>query len=166
MAEETMTKAALLEALREGAAETVATLAALPQPRFAEGLYENGWSGRQILAHLAAIEWTYPRLLDIPTGAAASGAGAEGSSSPRGGMEGYNARQVDKRADATIGELLDEFGRNRAATIAAVEGADDDVLARPTRSAGGRTGSLGRVFYEVAVLHVQEHVRDIAGGRS
>lgn len=161
-----VTKEELLEALGTSGSEASATLRALPTSTFEAGRYESGWNGREILAHLAAIEWTYPRLLEIPAASGDAAATADRESAPRGGMDGYNARQVEKRAGATTGELLEEFERNRAATIAAVEGADDGVLARPTRSAGGRTGSLGRVFYEVAVLHVQEHVRDIAADGS
>jgi hypothetical protein len=160
----TVTKEELLEALRSSGSAASATLRALSISAFEVGRYESGWNGREILAHLAAIEWTYPRLLEIPVASEDAAAAADRESAPRGGMDGYNARQVEKRAKATIGELLHEFERNREATIAAVEAVGEPVLATPTRSAGGRSGSLGRVFYEVAVLHVQEHVRDIAGG--
>jgi hypothetical protein len=163
MASEVMARDELVRELREGGAEALATLRALPEAAFEEGRYENGWNGRQILAHLAAIEWTYPRLLEIPSATAQSDESEGAGSAPRGGMDGYNARQVEKRAGATVAELIEEFERNRTATIAAVEGADEGLFATPIVSAGGRNGSLGRVFYEVAVLHVREHVGDIAG---
>jgi hypothetical protein len=56
-----------------------------------------------------------------------------------------------------------EFERNRAATIAAVEAADEALFARQIRSAGGIVGPLAEVFHQVAVLHVLGHARDIAG---
>ena len=40
----------------------------------------------------------------------------------RGGIDDYNARQVEKRAGATIAELLDEFAANRAKTVADGDG--------------------------------------------
>jgi hypothetical protein len=134
-----------------------------------EGRYENGWNGRQILAHLASIEWTYPRLVDIAREAASARApvagsrpGAPPTRAMRGGNDAYNDRQVARRAHLPAAELLAEFERNRAATIEAVERADDALFARTIRSAGGVTGTLAEVFYQVAVMHVLGHARDIA----
>jgi hypothetical protein len=61
-----------------------------------------------------------------------------------------------------VAELLAEFERNRATTIAAVEAVDEALLARRIRSAGGVVGPLAQVFLQVAVLHVLGHARDIA----
>jgi hypothetical protein len=79
----------------------------------------------------------------------------------RGGNDAYNERQVARRAHLRAAELLAEFEENRAATIRAVEAADEDLFSRPIRSAGGITGPLGQVFYQVAVQHVLGHARDI-----
>jgi hypothetical protein len=150
----------------------------LPASAFSAGRYENGWNAREILAHVAAIEWTYARLVDLAQEAAApttAPAPAEArrttpeespnlpSRPPRGGIDDYNARQVEKRADASIAELIDEFAANRARTIAAVEGMDEVLIARQIRSAGGITGGLSSVIYSVAVDHVMSHVGDITG---
>ena len=58
-------RAELLEALRASRDEVVAIVNAMSPNRLEEGRYENGWNGRQILAHIASIEWSYPRLIDI-----------------------------------------------------------------------------------------------------
>jgi hypothetical protein len=71
---------------------------------------------------------------------------------------------VSKRAHLTVPELLAEFETNRAATIRAVEAADEALFARPIRSAGGVVGPLALVFQQIAVAHVLGHARDIAGG--
>ena len=164
-------KRELLAALRRSRDEVLALVRALPPARLEEGRYENGWNGRQILAHLASIEWTYPRLIDIARGALTTGAGPvampAGGDLPtrgmRGGNDAYNDRQVAKRAHASPAELLAEFEQNRAATIAAVEAAAEDLFTRLIRSAGGVTGPLATVFHQVAVLHVLGHARDIGG---
>lgn len=166
----TPSKAELIAALRANEQQVIAALRALPPAEFEQGRYENGWNGRQILAHVAAIEWTYPRLLEIARQAPPAGGAEQPSANPptraaRGGIDAYNQRQVEKRATATIDELIAEFQRNRAATIAAVADADDRVLATPIRSAGGVTGPAGVVLSTVAVGHVSGHVRDITGGR-
>ena len=59
--------------------------------------------------------------------------------------------------------MIDEFERNRAGTIAAVDAADDALLQTSIRSAGGMTGALAGVLQAVAVGHVQMHVADITG---
>ena len=173
------TKAELLQALRSSAQEVVGRVSALPAEALDQGRYESGWNGRQILAHVASIEWTYPRLLDLAREAPAAAAPAAAPAQVRrtepgetpgtptrpmqGGIDGYNERQVEKRAEATVPDLLDEFQKNRAATIAAVEGADEALLATPIRSAGGITGPLAGVIFAVAVQHVLGHLNDIAG---
>jgi uncharacterized damage-inducible protein DinB len=158
-----MTRSGLLQALRASRDEVLTIVRALPAERLEEGRYENGWNGRQILAHIASIEWTYPRLIDI-----ARTPPAEETTPPtramRGGNEAYNDRQVSKRAHLTVPELLAEFETNRAATIRAVEAADEALFARPIRSAGGVAGPLALVFQQIAVAHVLGHARDIAGG--
>ena len=73
---------------------------------------------------------------------------------------------MSRRAHLPATELLREFEANRAATIGAVEAADDALLARPIRSAGGVVGPLARVLHQVAVVHVLGHARDMAGRAS
>ena len=153
----------LIADLRRQVEEVVAAFRAVPAERWEVGRYEGGWNARQILAHVAAIEWTYARLVDLAKSPAAEGSGEVRSAPPSGGMDGYNARQVEKRADATVEELIAEFERNRAATIASVEAADEAIFDQLVRSAGGRQGTLAQVFREVAIGHVGEHVRDVVG---
>lgn len=127
---------------------------------------------------MASIEWSYPRLIDIAKQAPAPAAKAAppearlaGHQEPsgtrtataRGGIDDYNQRQVEKRAGASVEELLAEFQKNRAATIAAVEAADEALLTTPIRSAGGISGALASVIDAIAIRHIMAHVNDIAG---
>ena len=157
------TRDELIAGLRESGENFTSLVAALPAASFEEGRYENGWNARQILAHVAAIEWTYPRLLELPLQPALAGASEPATRQTEGGIDAYNARQVTKREGVPVSELLAEFRRNRDATIAAVAAADQALLVLPITSAGGRTGPLGLVFEQVAVGHFVEHGRDIAG---
>jgi Mycothiol maleylpyruvate isomerase N-terminal domain len=178
---QTPTKVELLDALRSSGREVEERLGGLPAERFEEGRYEGGWNGRGILAHIASIEWTYPRLLDIareaPKESAASTPPDVRVTAPeqakdvptrpaQGGILSYNDRQVEKRADATVQDLLAEFKTNRAATIAAVEAAEESLFSKEIRSAGGITGPLAGVVNAIAVLHVKAHVQDILGEQS
>jgi hypothetical protein len=173
-----LTKEQLLDALRTTGQNAVERLRALPESSFAEGRYESGWDGRGILAHIAAIEWTYARLLDLaqdapPAPPAASAPDVRRttpeespnlpSRPPRGGIDDYNARQVEKRAELSVPELIEEFAANRARTIAAVEAMDPALASKVIRSAGGITGPLANVINAVAIDHVMSHVGDITG---
>jgi len=48
----------------------------------------------------------------------------------RGRVDAYNDRQVARRSHLSAAELLDEFERNRAATIRAVEAAGEELFGR------------------------------------
>jgi hypothetical protein len=78
-----------------------------------------------------------------------------------GGILSYNERQVEQRAVVSVADLIAEFEKNRMATVVAVEAADEDLMSREIRSAGGVTGPLAGVINEVAVLHVRAHLSDI-----
>jgi uncharacterized damage-inducible protein DinB len=164
----TLSKAELLEALRASRDEVVEIVRSIPPERLEEGRYESGWNGRQILAHVASIEWTYARLLDIARDATEETAAdaTPPTRTMRGGNDAYNERQVAKRANLSVADLLAEFEQNRAATIRAVEAADEALFTRRIRSAGGVVGPLASVFYQVAVAHVLGHARDIAEARA
>jgi uncharacterized damage-inducible protein DinB len=119
-AEGASSKDELLAALRASRDEVLAIVRALPPDRLEEGRHENSWNGRQILAHLASIEWTYPRLIDVAREAPAATSGSTGAAdgapptrSMRGGNDAYNERQVAKRAHLSAADLMAEFERLR-----------------------------------------------------
>lgn len=154
------TREALIAALQEDGEEFQQAVAQLPAEAFERGVYEQGWNARQLLAHIAAIEWTYPRLIERAEQR------ASGGDVPQGGgagfdMDAYNAKQVARREDQPVEQLLTEFRRNRAETIDAIRAVDDELLQQPTRSAGGVEGTLLDVLIGVAVGHVREHVSDL-----
>ena len=170
--QKTLSKAELLHRLAASGKDAVYKLRSLPAETFEQGRYESGWNRRQILAHVASIEWSYPRLIDVACQAISQGQaqppGGEGSAGiptrpAQGGINDYNQRQVEKRASATVSELIAEFETNRATTIAAFEAVDEPLFAITIRSAGGITGPLADVINAIAVLHVAGHVNDIAG---
>jgi hypothetical protein len=154
-------KGELIEAIEASGAEVLAALRALPPEAFARVGLDGVWTGREILAHIAAIEWTYPGLIDLARQAPAPG-DARPTATMRGGNDAYNARQIAKRADTPLPDLIDEFARNRATTVAAVAAVDEALLGVEIRSAGGVTGTLGEVLHWVAVDHVRAHLRDFA----
>ncbi len=152
------TKAELLAALEASRDELVGALDGLD---LSCGVYEGGWNGRQLLAHLASIEWTYPRILTLPP---ATDEEAERPRDTSVTVDDYNRRQVERREEASVEDLVAEFARNRANTIAAVAAHPGEEFARRVRSAGGTVGSLADVLWFVAVEHVRGHVADLRDG--
>ena len=158
-----ISKSDLLEGLRTSGDEVLSQLKNLPEDEFSGGRYENGWNGKQILAHVSSIEWTYTKLIGLTLNPVETKSPKPSSTDIKGGINSYNDRQVAKRDEWSISELLAEFEKNRAATIASVEELDDDALAREVTSSAGFQGPLADVLNYVAVVHVRQHVADIVG---
>ena len=149
------TKRELLAGLEASRDEVVGGLDGLD---LTSGVYEGGWNGHQLLAHLASMEWTYPKVLDLPPATDEEAARPRDTSET---VDDYNRKQVERRADASTEDLVAEFVRNRAQTIAAVAAHPEEGFARRVRSAGGTVGSLGDVLWFVAVEHVRGHLADL-----
>src|SRR5206468_10375004 len=90
----------LLDKLRTSGDRIVSKLRALPPDSFEQGRYESGWNGRQILAPLASIEWSYPRLVHLareaqspkPAETPQETSAEPASRPPPGRIDDYNAR--------------------------------------------------------------------------
>lgn len=152
------TKAELLAALESTRDEVVSGLDGLD---LSTGVYEGGWNGHQLLAHLASMEWTYPRLLELPDATDEEAARPRDTSVT---VDDYNRKQVERRAEIATEDLVAEFVRNRERTIAAVSAHPDEGFERRVRSAGGTVGTLADVVWFVAVDHVRGHLADLRGG--
>ncbi|MHB8573204.1 MAG: maleylpyruvate isomerase N-terminal domain-containing protein [Candidatus Dormibacteria bacterium] len=156
-----MDTSVLVEDLRRGGREAARRMLALPLSSLDAGGYEGGWTGRQILAHISSIEWTYPRIIDLArTGSSAAGTATAGAFD----IDAYNQRQVDRRADRTLEELVAEFTSNRDALVAAVETMDPALLEVQVESVARMTGSLDQVLRFVALTHVDDHLDQVAAG--
>ena len=164
MATDLVPKQQLLDGMQASMGEFLEAARSLPAERWSEGRYEEGWTARDILAHVASIEWTYPRILVLADQGPQETPTPEPKKGFRGGVGSYNQRQVEKRADATVEELIEEFERNRAATIAAVTEADEDLLRERVRSAGGIEGTAAEVLNYLTVIHLRGHLDDIRRG--
>ena len=156
-----ITKQQLLENMRASGREFVDAVRQVAPDRWPEGRYEEGWTAKDILAHVASIEWTYPKLLLLAAQPPTEDRDAEKRF--KGGIGDYNQRHVEKRRDNSLDELLEEFERNRSATIAAVEDANDALLGERVRSAGGVEGTAAEVLNYLTVVHVRDHLDDLKG---
>lgn len=156
----TNTVSELAEELRISGDEFRRRVSGFTAEELETGIYENGWNGQEVVAHIAGIEWSLPGLIKRTVAEPAPQESAPGQSPPRS-MDRFNAREVARRKEAGIGELLDEFTRNRETTIAAVQGLTSEELSTPARSLGGANGTLADVLRRVATDHLEQHLREI-----
>ena len=86
---------------------------------------ENGWSVKQVFAHLASMGAS-PSFFIGMAQRAASGAGGGGG----GGfdIDAFNKQQVEMRKDRSMAELLAEFRKGHEQGITLIDTTPDDVL--------------------------------------
>jgi uncharacterized damage-inducible protein DinB len=158
-----MNRDELITRLRHSGVDGLAAMQAVPEASLSLPGYENGWTVQQIMAHVASMEFTYRRLPDVARGS------RDAKTTPGGtfDMDGYNARQVAKRAERSPAELAAEFLSGRAALLVLAGELDEALLTVPIRSAGGVTGTLAEVLAGTAAAHVRTHSSDFirAAGR-
>ena len=103
---------------------------------------ENGWSLKQVFAHLASMGAS-PSFFIGMAQRAASGAGGGGGG---GGfdIDAFNKQQVELRKDRSMAELLAEFRQGHEAGIAMINSTPDDLLGKqlPDPFRGGMSTPL------------------------
>ena len=150
----------LMEDLRDSGVEFRDRVLGFSPGALETGIYENGWNGRQVVAHLAGIEWSLPGLINR-TRAGRKADLATPLAKESMTMDGYNAREVLRRRDTCLAELVDEFSRNREATIVAVASLTPGQLEASAKSLGGASGTVEGVLRRVAIEHLRQHLREI-----
>ncbi len=150
----------LVETLRIHGVGVIATLNALPSNVGARD-GAGPWGPHELVAHIASMEWTYPRLIEVADTARDASSDDRPRRGFRDGNDAYNARQLALRRSTPMADLVDEFARNRRATIEGVTNMDPSLLDAPLSSAGGVTGTLESVLTSVAITHVDEHLQEL-----
>jgi hypothetical protein len=92
-------------------------------------LLEGTWRVRDALSHLAARSNGVARVLQRVEALDSGDATGAPVSAPRN-IDEINAGQVQERSSKSVEELLDEIRDGHQAALAAVQGLDDDLLAR------------------------------------
>ena len=69
------------------------------------GVYENGWNAKQLLCHLALTANVPAYLIGI----AQASRSATGGGTPSLDVEKFNEREVARRQDNPVSEILDDF---------------------------------------------------------
>lgn len=135
----------LLEAIQAAQAEDWSRVA------YADSV---GWTARDVLAHVTGAE---PSMIAIITRTQ-----AEGSYAPRPDFDlnFWNRRQVEKRADKSPSDLLDEMESGRLATLKLLADLPDAALDLPVRHPSYGDMTVEDVF-RIIGFHERLHADEI-----
>ncbi len=126
---------------------------------------DDGWTVRQMVAHLAVTEFSMNGL--IAQALAAAAAGTPGVGLTPAGKDGrpfdldfWNHRQVEKRAAQPPSALRVELTETRTQTLRNLKAMTPDQLATPAwQPALGNT--TVEAIYKIMALHMRDHTRAI-----
>jgi uncharacterized protein (TIGR03083 family) len=146
-------KAAIARELAEAREGLLAAVRLVDEAAWEMPTANEGWSVRDVLAHVASGETTIQALLRRM---------ADG----RGGvpddfdLDRYNASQLRRRAEQTVPQLLAELDVARGQTLEALAAATAQALSQRGRHPRGMITTLEETFRIIA-RHDREHTQDI-----
>ncbi len=143
--------------LREFESQLTEAVASMPEAAWSDVAYENGWTRREILAHIASTSGVAGFVLTLaraPAGVAATGAGAYD-------IDQFNRQQVALREGRSVQEVLAEVRANIDRDAAALEAVPDEVLQQQFRAPWGAEGSVAEVIIESVRGHLATHLADL-----
>ena len=154
------TKQEVAEALIASVERAEKIAARLGEKDLACPVCENGWSVKQVFAHLASMGASPSFFIGIAQRAASEEGGGGGG----GGfdIDAFNKQQVEMRKDKSMAELLAEFRQGHEAGIALINSTADEVLNKemPNPFAGGMSTALGMIKGSCAE-HEGEHLDEV-----
>lgn len=145
------------EAIRRLEKEVEELVSALPESAWDKGVYENGWTAKQLLCHLASTSGAAGYLVSLassPGGSAGSGGGLN--------VDDLNAQQVARRQGRTVAELLEEIRNGYQRSLEVVRALSQDQLKRVVRTPWGPEGRLADLLLSFVREHDAAHLRDLA----
>ena len=107
---------------------------------------ENGWSVKEVFAHLASMGGT-PMFFIAMAQRPASGGGGGGGGGAGFDIDAFNKQQVEMRKNKSMAELLAEFRQGHEAGIALINSTPDEVLNKemPDPFRGGMSTALDMI---------------------
>ncbi len=112
------------------------------------------WTARDVLAHVVGAE---PSLAGIVTRAQAEG---HYVSRPDFDLDLWNRRQVEKRAEKSLADLVAELDQNRAATLSLLAGLPEPALDFPVQHPSYGEMTVEDVF-RIIGFHERLHADEI-----
>lgn len=111
-------------AIQQGIAAVDDTFSGLTDEQLATVVYDDGWTAKEVLAHLAGRQSTYDMVLNLAQG-------GELPQPPGGGdfdVDHWNQQVVDQLMDKSRDELIAQSRVVHEALLERVAGLDDETL--------------------------------------
>ncbi len=115
----------------------------------------EGWSGQDMLAHLAASELGHCEVIRLLLS-------DEPTLIPDFDLDTFNNAEVAKRSQMSWKEILAEYRANRMATLALLDTVPDSAWGKSGPHPGGFDTSVEGVFRVIAI-HEKRHLKDLGG---
>jgi uncharacterized protein (TIGR03083 family) len=119
--------------------------------------YEDGWTARDVLSHIASTGGAVNFILMMAR------AGPSGAGGAAFDNDAFNRQQVAMRAERSVAEVLDEVRSNIARDVQAVQSAPDDLLQQHFRALWDVEGTVAEVIVTSVNGHLGGHVADLRG---
>jgi hypothetical protein len=150
-----VSKEDIVAAIRESHGEIERTALSLSDAALGSGVYESGWNAKQLLCHLAAGGGFAAFMISFAQMPPSAGAGDNFD------LDAFNAREVASREKKPLSELLAELRSGSERSIAAVQGAPDELLTAHFRAPWGTEGALADVIVESLQGHIGTHLAEL-----
>lgn len=150
-------KTDVISTLKQARDELLTIAEAAPAEAWSNQTYEDGWTCRSVLSHIASTSAPAGFLLMMSRLPAGSGGG------PAFDNEAFNRDQVKLRADRSVAEVLDEIRANVQRDITAVEAASDEDLQRQWTAPWGNEGTVAQIIIDSVNGHLGGHIADLRG---
>lgn len=149
-------KTEVLEAIRQGTADVVRTFGPLSEDQLGMRVHqaEGGWTAKEVLAHLAAGQAMYERMLQR----AVEGEPIFGGP---GSMDERNHQLVGEYVSKSKGELLAAFQAGQEALGLRVQAAPDNLLARLILLPRGGERALADLLIMIGGRHASGHAQEV-----
>lgn len=148
-------RAAVIARMQRARDEIADLVASASHEAWANPAYENGWTAKDLLAHIASTCGSASFLLTMSQ---VSG-GAPGDAAFDG--EAFNKQQTEMRATHSPDQILDEIRATMQRDIQSVEAASDEALQKHFVAPWGLEGSVADLIVMSADGQLAIHVADL-----
>ena len=153
------TKQEVADSLRAVVERAEKVAARLGENDLACPVCENGWSVKQVFAHLASLGASPAFFIQMAQQAASGGGG--GGMGPGFDIDAFNAQQVELRKERSMTELLAEYRQGREQGIQVMESTPDEVLSKEIWNFQEGTSPVLEVIQRGAAEHDMGHLDEV-----
>jgi uncharacterized protein (TIGR03083 family) len=147
---------AAIDALHITHRDLLRTVDSVPDDAWDQPSPEQGWTRRDVLAHVASNELRVHARLRSAVGRA-----DEAELKAINDIDGWNQREVEARRGRSVPDLVDELATHRRETLRLLNAFSSQHLSTPITLADGGTCNVLE-YTEMFTHHVSEHAAQLA----